>query len=153
MAVRYCQIAIFQGFGVTIPRLESEPENSRLGSCKMTVSGMPLDGANLRPETIFYLRLCADVRVLSPGRQKVTLARLIIGNRSLEAAQRGRPKFHAIQVLVQALKRFGEIAYDLVFRRFRHDLGPRPAIDVLFLERLRGCLAVWFQCCHQRMTD
>src|SRR5579864_3746543 len=27
--VRYCQIAIFQGFGMAIPRSESGPENSR----------------------------------------------------------------------------------------------------------------------------
>jgi hypothetical protein len=129
MPVRYCQIAIFQGFSVAIPGLESVPENSRRGGGKMTVSGCLLAAINLSPEAIFDLRLDRSVPALRPGGQKITLARLIIGDRTLKAVQRRSPKFHAIQILVQALNGLGEIANDLVFRRFRHVIGPCSAID------------------------
>jgi hypothetical protein len=120
MPVRYCQIAVFQGFRVAIPRLESGPENSRRGGGEMAVSEGLLAALNLRREMIFNLRLGARIPALRPGRQKITLGRLIIGNRALEAIQRRSPKFHAFQILVQALDGLGEVANDLVFRRFRH---------------------------------
>ena len=82
--------------------------------------------------------LGARVPALRPGGQKITLARLIIGNRTLKAVQRGCPKFHTIQILVQALKRFGEIANDLICRRFRHGIGPCHTIDVSAPVGLRG---------------
>jgi len=55
MSVRYCQIAIFQGFRVAILGLESGPENSRCGGGKMAVSGCLLAAINLCPEAIFDL--------------------------------------------------------------------------------------------------
>jgi hypothetical protein len=130
MPVRYCQIAIFQGFGVAILGLESGPENSRRGGGKMAVSDGLLAAINLAPDTIRNLQLCGHVPALRSGGQKITLARLIIRNRTLKAVQRRGPKFHAIQILVQALDGLGEVANDLIFRRFRHDIAPRPAIDV-----------------------
>jgi hypothetical protein len=53
--LRYCQIAIFQGFRVAILGLESGPENSRCGGGKMAVSGCLLTAINLCPEAIFDL--------------------------------------------------------------------------------------------------
>src|SRR5580700_10966658 len=153
MPVRYCQIAIFQGFRVAILRLESSLENSRCGGGKMAVSGCLLAAINLCPEAIFDLRLDRSIPALRPGGQKITLARLIIWNRPLKAVQSRGPKFHAIQILVQALDGLGEVANDLIFRRFRHDIAPRPAIDVSAPERLRGFLALLFQCCYPRITD
>ena len=99
---------------------ESGPENSRRGGGEMAVSEGPLAALNLRREMIFNLRLGPRVPALRPGRQKITLDRLIIGNRTLETVQRRSPKFHAFQILVQALNGLGEVANDLVFRRFRH---------------------------------
>jgi hypothetical protein len=52
MPVRYCQIAIFQGFGVAILGRESGPENSRRGGDKMTVWGCLLAAINLRFDNI-----------------------------------------------------------------------------------------------------
>ena len=72
MPVRYCQIAVFQGFRVAIPRLESGPENSRRGGGEMAVSEGPLAALNLRREMIFNLRLGPRVPALRPGRQKIT---------------------------------------------------------------------------------
>jgi hypothetical protein len=135
MPVRYCQIAIFQGFGMAIPGLESGPENSARDGGKMTVSGCLSAAMNLRLGAILNLRLRAGVPTLAVGRQKVSLARLIIGNRPLKTVQRGGPKFHAFQILVQALKGFGKIAHDLVFRQFRHEIGPYLQSTFLFLER------------------
>ena len=153
MPVRYCQIAVFQGFRVAIPRLESGLNNSRRGGGEMAVSGCLLAALNPRPETIFNLRLRAHVPALRPGRQKITLARLIIGNWTLKTVQRRGPKFHTIQILVQALNGLGEIANDLVFRRFRHVIGPCSAIDVSTPVMLRGLRALWFQCCQPRIPD
>jgi hypothetical protein len=62
MLVRYCQIAVFQGFSVAILRLESGLKNSRLGGGEMVVSGCLLAAMNLRPETIFNLRPSASIR-------------------------------------------------------------------------------------------
>jgi hypothetical protein len=53
MPVRYCQIAIFQGFGVAFPGPESGPENSRVGGGENGVSGASFGGDKLCPETIF----------------------------------------------------------------------------------------------------
>jgi hypothetical protein len=130
MPVRYCQIAIFQGFRVAILRLKSGLKKSRPGGGEMAVSGCLLAAMNPRPETVFNRRLRAHVPALRPGWQKITLARLIIGNRTLKTVQRRSPKFHAIQILVQAFNSLGEIARDLVFRRFRHVIGPSSKIDV-----------------------
>jgi hypothetical protein len=124
VSLRYCQIAIFQGFGVAILGLESRPENSRLGGGKTMVPGGLLAPINLGPDTIGNLQLCGRVPALWPGGQKIALARLIIGNRALKTVQRLSPEFHTIQILVQALEGFGEVANDLVFRRFRHGIGP-----------------------------
>jgi len=109
---------------MAIPRLESGPENSRRGGGEMAVSECLLAALNLRREIIFNLRLGARVPALRLGGQKITLARLIIGNRTLKTVQRLGPKFHAFQILVQALDGLGEIASDLVFRRFRHVIQP-----------------------------
>jgi hypothetical protein len=108
---------------VATPRLESRRENSRLGGGKMTVSGCLLAAINLCPEAIFDLRLNRSVPASRPGGQKIMLARLIIRNRTLKTVQRLSPKFHTIQILVQALDGLGEVANDLVFRRFRHVIG------------------------------
>jgi hypothetical protein len=89
----------------------------------MTVSRCLLAPINLGPDTIGNSQLCGRVPALRPGGQKITLARLIIRNRTLKTVQRLSPKFHAIQILVQALDRLGEVANDLVFRRFRHVIG------------------------------
>jgi len=124
MLVRYCQTAVFQGFGVAILGLESRPENSRCGGGKMAVLGCLLAAINLGFDAICNLQLRAAIPALWPGGQKITLARLIIGDRMLKAVQRFGPKFHAIQILVQALDGLGEVANDLVFRRFRHGIGP-----------------------------
>ena len=108
---------------MAIPRLESGLENSRLGGGKMAVSGGLSAAINLRRETIFDRRLRKCLPALRPARQQITLARLIIGNRTLKTVERLGPKFHAIQILVQALDGLGEVANDLVFRRFRHGIG------------------------------
>ena len=145
MPVRYCQIAIFQGFHVAILGLESGPENSRRGGDKMTVSGCLLAAINPGLDTICNLRLGARVPTLGPTGQKITLARLIIGNRTLKTVQRLGPKFHAFQILVQALDGLSEIANDLVFRRFRHVIWPCLAIDVSTPVVLRRLVALWFR--------
>jgi len=108
---------------VAILGLESRPENSRCGGGKMTVSGGLLAAINLGLDTIRNLQLYRRVPTLRSSGQKITLARLIIRNRTLKTVQRFGPKFHAIQILVQALDGLGEVANDLVFRRFRHVIG------------------------------
>jgi hypothetical protein len=50
MPVRYCQIAIFQGFGVAIPGLESGLKNSRRGGGEMAVLGCLSAAINLPPK-------------------------------------------------------------------------------------------------------
>jgi hypothetical protein len=56
MALRYCHIAVFQGFRVAIPGLESGLKNSRRGGGEMAVSGCLSAAINLPPETIFNMR-------------------------------------------------------------------------------------------------
>jgi hypothetical protein len=56
MPVRYCEIAIFQGFRVAIPRRESGLKKSRLGGGEMAVLECLLAAMNLRLETICNLR-------------------------------------------------------------------------------------------------
>jgi hypothetical protein len=56
MPVRYCQIAIFQGFRVAIPGRESGLKKSRLGGGETAVLECLLVATNLRPETVFNLR-------------------------------------------------------------------------------------------------
>jgi hypothetical protein len=56
MPVRYCQIAIFQGFRVAIPGRESGLKKSRLGGGEMAVLECLLATMNLRPETTCNLR-------------------------------------------------------------------------------------------------
>jgi hypothetical protein len=48
-------------------------------------------------------------------RQELAVARPIFRNRMVELSKRGTPKFHAIQVLPQALKGSDKIANDGVF--------------------------------------
>jgi hypothetical protein len=108
---------------VAILGLESRPEKSRCDAGTMAVSGCLLAPINLGPDTIRNLQLCGRVPTLRSGGQKITLARLIIRNRTLKTIQRLSPEFHAIQILVQALESLGEVANDLVFRRFRHGIG------------------------------
>jgi hypothetical protein len=108
---------------VAILGLESRPEKSRCGGGTMAVSGRLLAPMNLGPDTIRNLQSCGRVPALRPGGQKITLARLIIRNRTLKTIQRLSPEFHTIQILVQTLEGFGEVANDLVFRRFRHVIG------------------------------
>src|SRR5580700_183495 len=158
--VRYCQIAIFQGFRVAVLGLESGPENSRLGSGENGAARYhPPRSIGARRHWKFALsrvrnlRLRAGVPTLATGRQKITLAWLIIGNRPLKTVQRRGPKFHAIQILVQSLNRFGEIANDLVFRRFRHGIGPYAQSTHFCPCKTKRLLAVWFQCRRVRMTD
>jgi hypothetical protein len=52
MAVRYCQIATFQGFRVAILGRESGLKNSRRGSDEMAVSGCLLAAINLRRDIV-----------------------------------------------------------------------------------------------------
>ena len=85
------------------------------------------------------------------GRQQMLFARLVIGHRMLKAAQRRSPKFHAIQILVQALEGFDQIANDHIFGRFRHRGGPLSvglghSAMLLEVKRLR---AVWFPDCRR----
>jgi hypothetical protein len=56
MPVRYCQIAIFQGFRVAIPGRESGLKKSRLGGAEMAVLECLLAAMNLRLETMCNLR-------------------------------------------------------------------------------------------------
>jgi hypothetical protein len=109
---------------MAIPRRESGLKNSRRGGGERAVPGCLLAAMNQRPETVFNWRLRGHIPALRSAWQTITIARLIIGNRTLKAVQRRSPKFHAIQILVQALNGLGEIANDLVFRRFRHVIGP-----------------------------
>jgi hypothetical protein len=62
MPVRYCQIAIFQGFRVAVPGRESGLKKSRLGGGEMAVSECLLAAMNLRPKTICNLRSGASIR-------------------------------------------------------------------------------------------
>ena len=48
-------------------------------------------------------------------RQELAVAGRIFRNRTIEVPKRGTPKFHAIQVLLQALKGSDKIANDGVF--------------------------------------
>ena len=109
---------------MAIPRRESGRKNSRRGGGERVVPGCLWAAMKRRPETAFNWRLRRHVPALRPAWQTITIARLIIGNRTLKAVQRRSPKFHTIQILVQALNGLGEIANDLVFRRFRHFIGP-----------------------------
>jgi hypothetical protein len=109
---------------MAIPRRESGLKNSPRGGGERAVPECLLAAMNRRPETVFNWRLRGHIPALRPAWQTITIARLIIGNRTLKAVQRRSPKFHAIQILVQALNGLGEIANDLVFRRFRHVIGP-----------------------------
>jgi hypothetical protein len=61
MPVRYCQIAIFQGFRVANLRLESGLKKSRLGGGEMAVPECLLAAMILRPETICNLRPSASI--------------------------------------------------------------------------------------------
>ena len=154
MRVRYCQIAIFQGFRAAILGRESGPENSRRGGGKMTVSwGVFLAAINLCLGTGVKSRSRAGVSALRPTGQQITLARLVLRNRTLKTVQRLGPKFHAFQILVQALDSLGEIANDLVFCRFRHVIWPCLAIDVSTPVVLRRLVALWFRSCQLRMTE
>jgi hypothetical protein len=54
------------------------------------------------------------------GRHEVLVAWLKIGNRMLEAVEDSRPKFHAIQICAQSLKRFDQISHNGIGRLFRH---------------------------------
>jgi hypothetical protein len=58
MPVRYCQIAIFQGFRVAIPRRESGLKKSRLGGGEMAVSGCLLAAMNLRENYLQFATKC-----------------------------------------------------------------------------------------------
>lgn len=53
-------------------------------------------------------------------RQKVFGLGLIFGNGFLKIAEHGRPKFDAIQIIVQTFQRFQQIADNHFFRWFRH---------------------------------
>ena len=57
---------------------------------------------------------------LARSTQQMLFAGRVFGNRTLKTVQRRGPKFHAIQIFVQALKRLDEIANDLAFRLFWH---------------------------------
>ena len=57
---------------------------------------------------------------LPRGREELPFTRLIIGDRMRKTAQRGSPKFHAIQVLVQSPKGLNQIAHNHIFCRFWH---------------------------------
>jgi hypothetical protein len=50
----------------------------------------------------------------------VLVARLEIGNRTLETVEDGHPKFHAIQIGPQSLERLDQISHDRIGRLFRH---------------------------------
>jgi hypothetical protein len=50
----------------------------------------------------------------------VLVAGLKIRNRVLETVEDSRPKFHAIQVRPQSLKRFDQILHNRIGRLFRH---------------------------------
>ena len=138
---------------MAIPRRESGLKNSRRGGGEMAVPGCLLAPINLGPDTIRNLQLCGHVPALRPAWQTITIARLIIGNRTLKAVQRRSPKFHAIEILVQALDGLGEIANDLVFRRFRHVIGPYAQSTRFYSQGLKRFLAFWFQCCRCCMAD
>src|ERR1700689_4750809 len=75
MPVRYCQIAIFQGFRVAILGRESRPENSRRGGDEMTVPDCLLAATNLCLGTGVKSRSRAGVSALRPTGQQITLAR------------------------------------------------------------------------------
>jgi hypothetical protein len=60
MPVRYCQIAIFQGFRVAIPGRESGLKKSRLGGGEMAVLECLLTARYLRAESICNLRPSAS---------------------------------------------------------------------------------------------
>jgi len=46
----------------------------------------------------------------------------IFGNGIMEAAERSRPEFHAVQIGTQVLERFDQVPNNQIFRRFRHCL-------------------------------
>jgi hypothetical protein len=58
------------------------------------------------------------------GLQQIALARLILRDRPCETAESLGPQLDAVQVLVQALKGFHQIADYQVFRLFRHCFTP-----------------------------
>lgn len=58
-----------------------------------------------------------------PGRrwfQEMLIGGPIVGNRMMEAAERGRPKLHAVQIRTQVLKRFDQVPNNQIFCGFRH---------------------------------
>ena len=114
--VRYCQIGVFQGFGRGRTRPRLRPEIAP----PVTVFGSRRDAI----ESGARAALKAPRRRPFRGLQQLLVARLVLRDRMLEGAQRGRPKLHAIQILVQTPKRFDQIPHEHVFCRLRH--GTRP---------------------------
>jgi hypothetical protein len=84
------------------------------------------------------------------GRQQIPIARLILWYRLLEASQSGRPKFHAIEILAQAIQRFDQIVDDHFFGRFRyHNWASIPhradRLIGIFSLMLKDFGAFWFR--------
>jgi hypothetical protein len=61
------------------------------------------------------------------------VAWVVIRDRTLETVERRRPKFHAIQIVAQALQRFDQVSHDRICSRFRHcDASvPYPTLRLL----------------------
>src|SRR5262249_4340007 len=66
------------------------------------------------------------------------IARVVIRNRTLKTLECRGPKFHAIQIAAQALKRFDQVSHDHICCRFRHCDALCLVPDVAASSGLRG---------------
>ena len=76
-------------------------------------------------------------------RQAVRIERLVFRRRLLKTSDHGRPEFHAIQIVVQAIECLHEIADDHILDWFRHGrnaLGSGRGLFLLWASRAEPAL-------------
>lgn len=65
--------------------------------------------------------------------EQMLVAGPVVGNRVLERAKRGGPKFHAIQVLTQPFEGLDQVPHNQIFCLFRHYYSPLSPIGHFLL--------------------
>jgi len=117
VALRYCQIAVFQGFRGAKTQPSFGPKLAAAEALAGPARKSRAAAAQTTEIVDLSRRAAPPIRVRT---KQMLVTWPVFRNRTLKALEGRGPKFHAIQIAPQALQRFDQVSHDCICCRFRH---------------------------------
>ena len=131
--LRYCHIVVFQGCG---GRRIGPRFGLRTAASVNVFAGRQIEVAPDR---------ASELRPPRARLEQMLVTGPVVGDRMLERAEGGSPKFHAIQILAQPLEGFDQVPHNQIFCRFRHCYSPLSLSGHFLLLEVKRLRAVLFR--------